>query len=247
MKSNSNKFIRLIAVAITVCSLLCACGQIPTDDDADKSSKKPASSKSETLAETEPDSTEKSETTSSGLYVFITEEDGQTTLDDDGQPLTEEWHTFKVYATDENGEEFEIFPIESDTMTSVILTYLPAAFINGAFGGWDSFAVSLDKMLCELFAGMDCDNEGNSVLPAYADECDDTCDCGATRTAPHKYTSDCDDTCDCGQCNKYFLHIDFCGHYHHGNPSCYQFTLYFIRCFGGVERRRHGKIGQILM
>ncbi len=77
-----------------------------------------------------------------------------------------------IYATDENGEEFEIFPIESDTMTSVILTYLPAALINGIFGGWDSFAVSLDKMLCELFAGMDCDNEGNSVLPAYADDCD---------------------------------------------------------------------------
>lgn len=78
-----------------------------------------------------------------------------------------------IYSTDENGEEYPIFPIENDTMTSVILTYLPAALINGIFGGWDSFAVSLDKMLCNLFAGMDCDNEGNSVLPAYADACDE--------------------------------------------------------------------------
>ena len=77
-----------------------------------------------------------------------------------------------IYATDENGEEFSIFPIENDTMVGTILTYLPAALINGVFGGWDSFAVSLDKMVTELFAGMDCDNEGNSVLPAYADDCD---------------------------------------------------------------------------
>ncbi len=78
-----------------------------------------------------------------------------------------------IYSTDENGEEFSVFPIENDTMVSVILTYLPVAIINGIFGGWDSFAVSLDKMVTKLFIGMDCDNEGNSVLPAYADECDE--------------------------------------------------------------------------
>lgn len=77
-----------------------------------------------------------------------------------------------IYSTDENGEEYSVFPIENETMISTILTYLPAALINGIFGGWDSFAVSLDKMVTELFIGMDCDNEGNSVLPAYADDCD---------------------------------------------------------------------------
>ncbi len=78
-----------------------------------------------------------------------------------------------IFATDEAGNEQMIFPIENDTMVSVILTYLPAALINGIFGGWDSFAVSLDKMLINLFAGMDCDNKGNSVLNAYADDCDE--------------------------------------------------------------------------
>ena len=77
-----------------------------------------------------------------------------------------------ILSADENGNEFSIFPIENDAMISTILTYLPPAIINGIFGGWDSFAVSLDKMVTELFIGMDCDNEGNSVLPAYADDCD---------------------------------------------------------------------------
>ncbi len=77
-----------------------------------------------------------------------------------------------IFAADEAGNEQMIFPIENETMVSVILTYLPAALINGIFGGWDSFAVSLDKMLTKLFAGMDCDNKGNSVLNAYSDDCD---------------------------------------------------------------------------
>lgn len=77
-----------------------------------------------------------------------------------------------IYSTDENGEEFSIFPIENDTMTKELLTFIPVAVVTAVFGGWDSLAQALDTMLCRLFAGMDCDNNGDSVLPAYADECD---------------------------------------------------------------------------
>ncbi len=77
-----------------------------------------------------------------------------------------------ILSVDENGNEYSIFPIENDVMIGTIFTLLPAALINGIFGGWDSFAVSLDHMLTKLFAGMDCDNEGKSVLTAFADECD---------------------------------------------------------------------------
>lgn len=40
----------------------------------------------------------------SGLYVFVTDENGHTVLGSDGQPLTEEWITSVVYATNENGQ-----------------------------------------------------------------------------------------------------------------------------------------------
>ncbi len=77
-----------------------------------------------------------------------------------------------IYSTDENGNEYPIFPIESDVMTNEILSFVPTLIIGGIFGGWDFAAEALDTMLCRMFAGMDCDNEGNSVLPAYPDDCD---------------------------------------------------------------------------
>lgn len=91
-----------------------------------------------------------------------------------------------IFSVDENGDEYPIFPIESDVMVKEILTFIPAAFVTGIFGGWDYFAQSLDTMLCKLFAGMDCDNEGNSVLPAHADECD------AVTVEEHMYDNEFD-------------------------------------------------------
>lgn len=46
------------------------------------------------------------ETKGSGLHVFVTDENGQTVLDENGEPLTEEWITSVVYATNENGETY---------------------------------------------------------------------------------------------------------------------------------------------
>lgn len=42
----------------------------------------------------------------SGKFVFVTDENGQTVLDKNGEPLTEEWITEVIYATDENGETY---------------------------------------------------------------------------------------------------------------------------------------------
>lgn len=41
-----------------------------------------------------------------GLHVFVTDEHGNTVLDENGVPKTEEWITEIVYATDENGETY---------------------------------------------------------------------------------------------------------------------------------------------
>ena len=41
-----------------------------------------------------------------GINVFVTDSNGCTILDKNGQPLTEEWVTSIVYATDENGETY---------------------------------------------------------------------------------------------------------------------------------------------
>lgn len=41
-----------------------------------------------------------------GLHVYVTDENGNTVLDANGEPLTEEWITDIVYATDENGETY---------------------------------------------------------------------------------------------------------------------------------------------
>jgi|GEM_PF-161894 len=41
-----------------------------------------------------------------GLHVFVTDEHGNTVLDENGVPKTEEWKTDIVYATDENGETY---------------------------------------------------------------------------------------------------------------------------------------------
>lgn len=43
---------------------------------------------------------------STGLNVFVTDANGVIVTDKDGQPLTEEWKTSVVYATDENGETY---------------------------------------------------------------------------------------------------------------------------------------------
>lgn len=77
-----------------------------------------------------------------------------------------------IFSVDENGDEYTIFPIENDVMVKEILSFIPVALITGVFGGWDYLAKALNTMLCRLFAGMDCDNEGNSVREAYADDCD---------------------------------------------------------------------------
>lgn len=43
---------------------------------------------------------------STGLHVYVTDEHGNTVLDENGAPKTEEWKTDVVYATDENGETY---------------------------------------------------------------------------------------------------------------------------------------------
>ncbi|MBQ3603278.1 MAG: hypothetical protein IJA02_05540 [Clostridia bacterium] len=41
-----------------------------------------------------------------GQYVFVTDLNGVTVVDKDGNPVTEEWKTDRVYATDANGETY---------------------------------------------------------------------------------------------------------------------------------------------
>lgn len=41
-----------------------------------------------------------------GIQIYVTDKDGHTVLGSDGKPLTEEWITDVVYATDENGETY---------------------------------------------------------------------------------------------------------------------------------------------
>ena len=77
-----------------------------------------------------------------------------------------------LYSTDENGNEYTVFPIENDKMVSEILGFMPVALITGVFGGWDSLAEALDLMLNRLFADMYCDSKGNSVREIYVSEHD---------------------------------------------------------------------------
>lgn len=77
-----------------------------------------------------------------------------------------------IFSTDENGEEYPLYPLETDVIVKEVITFLPFGIVAGIFGGWDSFSQALDTMLCKLFADFACDNEGNSILPAHADECD---------------------------------------------------------------------------
>ena len=41
-----------------------------------------------------------------GLYVYVTDGNGNTVLDANGQPKTEEWKTSVVYATNADGETY---------------------------------------------------------------------------------------------------------------------------------------------
>ena len=94
MKSNRNIAIKIIASALVVGSLLCACAQADTDKDtAENEHNKP-----ESIASNE-------ETTTTGYphYIIVTDET-TLTLDDNCQPITEEWITQIVYATNENGQ-----------------------------------------------------------------------------------------------------------------------------------------------
>lgn len=44
--------------------------------------------------------------TGTGEYVFVTDKNGVTVVDKDGNPVTEEWKTSVIYATDANGETY---------------------------------------------------------------------------------------------------------------------------------------------
>ncbi len=78
-----------------------------------------------------------------------------------------------IYSTDENGEEYTVFPIENSKIISKVLGFLPVALVSGVFGGWSSLAQALDLMLNDLFEDMMCDNTGKPIFDTYVDDCDE--------------------------------------------------------------------------
>lgn len=73
-----------------------------------------------------------------GLHVYVTDKDGNTVLDANGQPKTEEWKTSIVYATNENGETYTNANGEKVTvkqtrpvLTSIIEESIPSQNADG--------------------------------------------------------------------------------------------------------------------
>ena len=78
-----------------------------------------------------------------------------------------------LYLKDENGEEKTAFPMSTDIILTSLAKFIPTVVISTTFGGWSSFSDSLALFAGELFSEVDCDENGNSVLPVYAEEPDE--------------------------------------------------------------------------
>ncbi len=63
-----------------------------------------------------------------GIPVFVTDENGCTILDKNGEPLTQEWITSVVYATDENGETYTNANGEKVTVKQTPPTYTKVVY-----------------------------------------------------------------------------------------------------------------------
>ncbi len=78
-----------------------------------------------------------------------------------------------LYLEDKNGEEKTAFPMSTDIILTSLAKFVPTVLISTAFGGWTSFSDSLALFAGELFSEVDCDENGDSVLPVYAEEPDE--------------------------------------------------------------------------
>lgn len=78
-----------------------------------------------------------------------------------------------LYIKDENGEEKTVFPMSTDIILSSLVKFIPTVIISTVFGGWSSFSDSLALFAGDLFSEIDCDENGDSVLPVYAHSPDD--------------------------------------------------------------------------
>ncbi|MBR6620756.1 MAG: hypothetical protein IKK85_10450 [Clostridia bacterium] len=78
-----------------------------------------------------------------------------------------------LYLKDKNGEEKTAFPMSTDIILTSLAKFIPTVLISTTFGGWNSFSKSLALFAGELFSEVDCDENGDSVLPVYAEEPDE--------------------------------------------------------------------------
>lgn len=111
-----------------------------------------------------------------GLYVFVTDENGNVKYDENGEPLTEEWITDVIYATNADGETYTNSSGEKVTVkqtrpayTSVVYRTRPVTDENGV---WQtnkdgSYVTVPMTMRVTEFAT---DKSGNRVTQAVTDE-----------------------------------------------------------------------------
>lgn len=73
-----------------------------------------------------------------------------------------------LYIMEDGGERKTVFPMSTDVILISLAKFIPAVLISSVFGGWSGFSKSLSVFVCDLFSEIDCDENGNSVLPVVA-------------------------------------------------------------------------------
>lgn len=111
-----------------------------------------------------------------GINVFVTDQNGCTILGEDGQPLTEEWVTSVVYATDENGETYTNANGEKVTVkqtrpvvTSVVYHTYPLRDENGVLVTDKNGETTMVNQTV-VFTDNVTDKDGNNVTQAVTDK-----------------------------------------------------------------------------
>lgn len=73
-----------------------------------------------------------------------------------------------LYIWEDSGERKTVFPMSTDVIFTSLAKFVPAAVVASLFGGWSGFSKSLSVFVCDIFSEIDCDENGDSVLPVVA-------------------------------------------------------------------------------
>ncbi len=111
-----------------------------------------------------------------GLSVYVTDSNGNTVLDKDGNPMTEEWVTEVLYATDADGQTYTNYNGEKVTveqtrpvLTSVVVHTRPVTDANGeTLTNKDGSVVT--EPITYAVTQIVTDKNGNNVTQAVTDE-----------------------------------------------------------------------------